>query len=302
MRCLVTGGGGFLGTHLCAELLRLGHEVRVLERFPEPPETQSFEWVFADFTQPSQIDAAVAGCDVVFHLAGTTLPKTSNDDPAYDVHSNVEGTLGLLDAARRHGVRKVVFASSGGTVYGIPQRVPIAEDHPTEPITSYGIAKLAVEKYLHLYRELHGLDYCVLRLANPYGEFQRPDRAQGAVAVFLDRVANGMPIEIWGDGSVVRDYIYVGDVADAMTAAALTEAPSRLYNIGSGQGTSLLELIGAIADVTGSKPVVEFKPGRPFDVPTSVLDTTRARAELGWQPRVSLNDGLRRTLDWLVAR
>ena len=153
----------------------------------------------------------------------------------------------------------------------------------------------------HLYRILHGLEYCVLRLANPYGELQRPDRTQGAVAAFLDRVANGMPIEIWGDGSVVRDYVYVGDVVDAMTAAAFTDAPSRLYNIGSGRGTSLLELIAAIAAVTDSKPAIEFRPGRPFDVPTSVLDIARANAELGWHPRVSLNEGLRRTHHWLLA-
>jgi UDP-glucose 4-epimerase len=138
-------------------------------------------------------------------------------------------------------------------------------------------------------------------LANPYGELQRPDRAQGAVAVFLNRVTNGVPIEIWGDGSVVRDYVYVGDAVDAMVAAAFTEAPARLYNIGSGRGTSLLELIAAIAAVTGSKPAVEFKPGRVFDVPTSVLDISRARAELDWLPRVSLNEGLRRTYDWLLA-
>jgi UDP-glucose 4-epimerase len=301
MKCLVPGGGGFLGTHLCAALRRLGHGVRVFERFPAPAASDAAEWVVGEFTRPEQIDAAVAGCDLVFHLVSTTLPQTSNDDPAFDVHSNVEGSLALLDAARRHRVAKVVFISSGGTVYGIPQRVPIAEDHPTDPICSHGIAKLAIEKYLHLYRVLHGLDYCVLRLANPYGELQRPDRAQGAVAVFLNRVANDMPIEIWGDGSVVRDYVYVGDAVDAMVAAAFTEAPARLYNIGSGRGTSLLELIAAIGAVTGSKPAVEFKPGRVFDVPTSVLDISRARAELDWLPRVSLNEGLRRTYDWLLA-
>lgn len=301
MKCLVLGGGGFLGAHLCAGLRRLGHSVRVFERIPAPAGSAAIEWMVGEFTRAEQIDAAVAGCDVVFHLVSTTLPKTSNDDPAYDVHSNIEGSLALLDAARRHRVAKVVFVSSGGTVYGIPQSVPIEEDHPTNPICSYGISKLAIEKYLHLYRILHGLDYCVLRLANPYGELQRPDRTQGAVAAFLNRVANGMPIEIWGDGSVVRDYVYVGDVVDAMTAAAFTVAPSRLYNIGSGRGTSLLELIAAIAAVTDSNPSIEFRPGRPFDVPTSVLDIARANAELGWHPRVSLIEGLRRTHHWLLA-
>jgi UDP-glucose 4-epimerase len=302
MKCLVTGGGGFLGTHLRAALGRLGHDVRVFERSIAPIQTDAAEWIVGDFSHSGEIETAVAGCDVVFHLAGTTLPKSSNDDPAYDVHSNVEGTLALLEAARLHRVVKVVFVSSGGTVYGIPQRVPITEDHPTDPITSYGITKLAIEKYLHFYREMYGVDYAVLRLANPYGELQRTDRAQGAVAVFLNRVINSMPIEIWGDGSVVRDYVYVGDTVDAMTAVAFSDTPSRVYNVGSGHGTSLLELVAAIETVSGTKPLVEFKPGRPFDVPASVLDITRARAELGWEPRVSLSDGLRRTFDWLAAR
>ena len=301
MRCFVPGGGGFLGTHLCAALARNGHEVRVLEKSP-PRGTVPVEWVVGDFTQAAQIDAAVAGCDIVFHLAGTTLPKSSNADPAYDVHTNVEGTLALLEAARRHRVARVVFPSSGGTVYGTPQRIPISEDHPTDPISSYGITKLTIEKYLKLYRELHGLEYCVLRLANPYGEGQRTDRGQGAVAVFLDRVAGGMPIEIWGDGSVVRDYVCAGDVIDAMTVAAFGDAPSRLYNIGSGQGTSLLELVDAIGAVTGRKPSIDFKPSRPFDVPASVLDISRARRELGWQPRTTLGEGLRRTFEWARAR
>lgn len=290
-----------MGSHLCIALIRLGHGVRVFERMAAPRGNESLEWVVGDLARPEQIDAAVAGCDIVFHLASTTLPHTSNDDPAQDVHSNVEGTIALLDAMCRHRVGKIVFVSSGGTVYGIPQSIPITEQHPTDPVCSYGIAKLAIEKYLHLYRVLHGVDYCVLRLANLYGELQRSDRAQGAVAVFLHHVVHGKTLEIWGDGSVVRDYIHVGDAVDALTAAAFTEVPSHIYNIGSGHGTSLLELIATIATVTGLRPSIEFKPSRPFDVPISVLDISRARAELGWYPRVSMNDGLRRTLDWLRA-
>jgi UDP-glucose 4-epimerase len=300
--CLVSGGGGFLGSHLSAALLRAGHAVRVLDRNPPSAQRLVSDWVVGDFTSPDHLEASVAGCNVVFHLAATTLPKTSNDDPRYDVHTNVEGSVGLLDAARRHGVCKIVFVSSGGTVYGIPRRVPIAEDDATEPISSYGITKLAIEKYLHLFRHLYGLEFSVIRLANPYGELQRADRAQGTVAVFLDRVIRGLPIEIWGDGSVVRDYVYVGDAIEAMIKAAFETTQSNTYNIGSGRGTSLLELVSEIGRVTGTEPMVEFKPARPFDVPKSILDISRARAELGWEPRVSLGEGLRRTHDWLTSR
>lgn len=301
MRYLVTGGGGFLGTHLSAALAAAGHVVRVFERSIAPSDTHGHEWVVGDLSHSGEIEAAVEGCDVVFHLAATTLPKSSNDDPAYDVHTNVEGTLALLEAARLHRVSKIVFISSGGTVYGVPHEVPIREDHPTDPITSYGITKLTIEKYLHLYGEINGLESTVLRLANPYGELQRADRAQGAVAVFLNHIVNGLPIEIWGDGSVIRDFVYVADVIEAMVAVAAGPTPSRVYNVGSGHGISLLDLIAAIEAVTGSRARVEFKPGRPFDVPASVLDISRARDELGWTPRTPLAEGLRRTLDWLRA-
>jgi UDP-glucose 4-epimerase len=302
MKCLVLGGGGFLGAHLCSGLVLRGHPVRVFERFPAPAGFAGAEWVVGDFTQPEQVEAALSGCEVVFHLVCTTLPKSSNEAPILDVRANLIGTLELLEAARRRGVAKVVFVSSGGTVYGVPQRTPIAEDHPTDPLCSYGIIKLATEKYLQLYHALHGLEYRILRPANPYGEGQCPDREQGAASVFLHRIVNGLPIEIWGEGSVVRDYIHVADVVEAMIAAAFAPTHSRIFNIGSGQGTSLLELVAAIESVTGRKAIVNFKPGRPFDVPRSVLDISRAREELGWEPRVTLVEGLRRTSDWLLAR
>src|SRR4029434_4711286 len=182
------------------------------------------------------VTQAVAGCEVVFHMISTTIPKSSNDNPAYDVESNLVGTLRMLEAARKAGVRKVVFASSGGTVYGIPKVVPINESHPTDPICSYGISKLAVEKYLHLYHALHGLDYCILRIGNPYGEGQRPTAAQGAVGVFLYKALHGGVIEIWGDGTVTRDYIYIGDVIQAFLKAMTYSGEHRLFNIGAGEG------------------------------------------------------------------
>ena len=178
------------------------------------------EFCEGDFGNRGDLAAALEGCQTVFHLVATTVPKTSNDDPVHDLETNLVATVRLFDLARRSHTKKIVFASSGGTVYGAPTTVPIAEHHETSPVCSYGIHKLAVEHYLHLYHRLHGLNYSVLRVSNAFGERQRPTASQGAVTVFLDRALRGEAIVIWGDGSVVRDYVYVRDVADAFCRAA----------------------------------------------------------------------------------
>lgn len=305
MRCLILGGGGFIGSFLADRLLTLGYTVRIFER-PRVVPYRAFgrgervEWCVGDFQSAADVEAAVAGCNVVFHLVSTTLPKNSNDDPIYDVETNLVGTLRLLAAAVRCAVKKVVFISSGGTVYGITSRIPISEEHPTDPLVSYGIAKLAIEKYLHLYWRLHGLDYCVLRVANPFGERQRVDTAQGAVAVFLSRALASEPIEIWGDGSVTRDYVYIEDVVDAFIRAMNHDGDARVFNIGSGEGRSLNELLTIMQDLLGRPVERRYLPPRKFDVPVNVLDINRARDVLGWEPGVSLREGLRRTLAWML--
>jgi UDP-glucose 4-epimerase len=303
-RFLILGGAGFIGSHLCDSLLSTGYAVRLFDRLNVPPyraftKQESVEWMQGDFTSAADIDQAVAGCDIVFHLISTTLPKSSNDDPIYDVESNVVGTLRVLEAARRNGVKKLVFVSSGGTVYGAPKIVPILESHPTDPLSSYGIGKLAIEKYLHLYYSLHGLDYAILRLANPFGERQRANSAQGAVAVFMNRAIHNQPVEIWGDGSVVRDYIYIADVVDALMKAAIYRGEERLFNIGSGQGKSLNEILVAIETITHHPIVRTYLAGRAFDVPANILSITHAQKHLAWFPQHSFEEGLSRTFQWL---
>jgi UDP-glucose 4-epimerase len=307
MKCLMLGGAGFIGSHVVEALLARGHAVRVFDRpdrhlAAEIPFRDAVEWSEGDFVNPSDVEPAVAGCDVVFHFVSTTLPKTSNDNPAYDIETNVIRTVSLLNLCLRHAVRKVIFISSGGTVYGVPGCLPIAETHPTDPICAHGIGKLAIEKYLHLYRVLHGLEYCVLRVANPYGERQRIASAQGAVSVFLDRALRGVPIEIWGDGSVVRDYVYVGDVARAFVAALDYEGDERVINIGSGEGRSLNDIVSVIEATVGNPVTVNRLAGRPFDVPANVLDISLARARLRWRPEVPFAEGIARTASWLAGR
>lgn len=304
MNCLILGGAGFIGSHLAEQLLAEGHAVRIFDRpnLARPPELAAdprIDWCEGDFLNEDDVAAAVEEMDAVFHLVSTTLPKSSNDNPVYDVETNAIGTLRLLELARRRGVRHLVFASSGGTVYGLPRALPIRETHPTEPIVSYGITKLTIEKYLHLYHVLHGLNYRVLRLANPFGERQRPTASQGAVAVFLHKALHGETIHIWGDGSVTRDYVYIRDAVQAFTRALAYRGGERIFNIGAGQGISLNRILAEIERLLGRPVARVYDPGRSFDVPVNVLDISRAREHLGWEPATAFRDGLRRTLQWL---
>jgi UDP-glucose 4-epimerase len=301
MKAVILGGRGFLGSHLALELLRHGHHVRIFDR----PHSQSAlpvptrDIVEGDFANREDLVVALDGCEVAFHLVCTTLPASSNDNPLYDVETNLVSTIGCLEVARASGLRKVVFASSGGTIYGIPRDLPVPEDHPTEPLCSYAISKLAIEKFLHLYAHLHGLDYTVLRIANPYGEGQSPLHKQGAVAVFTYKALKGEPIQVWGDGEVVRDYLYVGDVAEALLKAAAYAGAQRIFNIGAGRGYSLNQLLARLEALLGRAIERAYLPARPFDTPINVLDISRARAELEWTPQTSLDSGLARTAEWL---
>jgi UDP-glucose 4-epimerase len=303
MKCLILGGGGFIGTHLCEALLAQGHIVRILDRpnlarFTPPLHSENVEWFDGDFVNRKDVDNAVSGCDIIYHLVSTTLPRSSNENPAYDVETNVIGTLHLLEAVRKHKVKKIIFASSGGTVYGIPKEIPIKESHPTEPICSYGISKLTIEKYLSLFHLLHGIEYCILRLSNPYGERQRVSAAQGAIAVFLDKAIRNEVIEIWGDGSVTRDYFHVSDAVSAMVKALSYEGDNRVFNIGSGAGHSLNEILDAIDTLIGTPVKRVYLPSRAFDVPVNVLDISKAKELLNWKPQMPFDEGISRTARW----
>jgi UDP-glucose 4-epimerase len=292
-----------MGTHLVDRLMADGERVRVYDRSPSRfrPAPKDAEYVEGELGNHGLIREAVEGAEVVYHLVSTTLPKTSNDDPIYDVRSNLVDTIQLLECCVEAGVRKVVFSSSGGTVYGPPRSLPITEEHPTEPISSYGVVKLAIEKYLGLFRHLHGLDYAALRISNPYGPYQNPEGQQGAISVFLHRIRGGRPITIWGDGSVVRDYLYVSDLVEALVLAARVETRAKVLNVGSGRGHSLNELLRTMTETLGEEPEVQYLPARALDVPENVLDVGRARAELGWSPNVGLAEGIARVWEGIVA-
>ncbi|MDC7825599.1 NAD-dependent epimerase/dehydratase family protein [Pseudomonas sp. BLCC-B13] len=304
MNVTVFGGGGFIGSTIVDRLLRDGHAVRVFERPRVAPYRifaahEQVEWITGDLLSRHDVGCALEGADAVFHLVSTTLPKSSNEDPIYDVQSNLVASLQMLDAMIEQKVPKIVFISSGGTVYGRPRYTPIDEQHPTEPEVSYGITKLAIEKYLQMYGRLHNIKPVILRVTNPYGERQRIETAQGAVGVFLHRALNGQPIEIWGDGTVQRDFLHVSDVADAFAQALTYTGSETVFNISSGKGLSLNELINMIEKVNNCPIERIYKPARPFDIPINFLCNKLAKKELGWTPMVKIEDGLTRTSSWM---
>lgn len=304
MKVLVVGGKGFIGSHVVDRLLERGHDVAVFDTPRKKPafiscESTKLTMIEGDFTKGEDLGEAIKAMDAVIHLAWTTTPATAERDPGYDIVSNVLGTVRMLQMAVQHGVGKIVFSSSGGTVYGESDVPLIAENHQTSPLCTYGASKLAVEKYLEVFQQKFGLDYAVLRPANPYGERQDVNSGVGAITKFLSCAVNGHPITIWGDGSVARDFFYVGDLADAFVAALEKPTPSRIYNIASGANKTLNEIIEIIKSITGKSPDIRYDKKRSFDVKSVCLDISRARRELGWYPKVSLSDGIRRTYEWI---
>lgn len=302
---LVLGGHGFIGSNVVRGLLRAGHAARVLDvrRDPALPlGSEAVEFVEGDFTNRALTEQALEGVKAVVHLASVTLPQSGTDDPLYDVSENLLGAIRLMEASVVRGVRRFVFSSSGGTVYGRLRQIPVPEEHPQTPLNSYGIVKLAIEKYLLLFAHLGRLDPVVLRISNPFGPGQFTRGAQGAVAVALGSLARGEPFHLWGDGTVVRDFLFVDDLSRAFLAALdVPPGGPHVFNVGSGVGTSLSDLLAACGRVAGRPVRVERHPGRPIDVPVSVLDCSRAADVLGWRATTSLETGLEATWKWIAS-
>lgn len=296
MNVLVIGGNGFLGSSLVEGLRAAGHAVRILDR-SEP--RADLDWKGVDYRiggldDVDALTSVLSGIDAVFHLASSTVPGTSNRDPVFDVESNLVGTLRLVEAMGRAGTRRIVFFSSGGTVYGNPDSSPVREDHPLRPISSYGVVKVAIENYLQMFWRLGQLDPLILRPSNPYGPRQSTSGVQGAIGAFLGRALKGEGVSIWGDGEVVRDYLYIDDLVDLAVSAVATHECG-VFNVGSGIGHSLNELCGLIRQATGAPLPVEYLPKRDFDVSRIVLDVDAATHRFAWSPRITLREGLSRT-------
>lgn len=300
MKALIIGGCGFIGSHVLDKLHSEGVSVRVLDRRAEMfrPPLPNVEYVMGDLSDTAQIYEALSGVDAVIHLASTTVPSTSNLDPVGDINGNLIATVRLLEVMRSAGVRKMVYLSSGGTVYGVPQTDPMREDHPLNPISSYGIVKGAIENYLFMENKLHGLQYVALRASNPYGPRQGHTGIQGLIGTHLWRLARKEQIEVWGDGSIVRDFIHVQDMADLCYRALVSDVTG-VFNAGSGEGASVAEVVKKICDVVGGDVKPIYKDKRNFDVPRVVLDVTRAKEAFGWQKTINLEQGIKDTWAWV---
>jgi UDP-glucose 4-epimerase len=293
MRAIVTGGAGFIGSHIAEALLARGDEVHVLDNLASGRRENvpsGAELHVADIRDPGSVFDAVRP-ELVFHLAAQASVSVSVADPSFDAEVNVLGTVAVLEAARAHGAQ-VVFSSTGGAIYGECE-TPATEEWERRPLSPYGTSKLAGEEYLASWNRLHGTRHVALRYGNVYGPRQDPHGEAGVVAIFLRAVADDRRPRIFGDGSQERDYVYVGDVARATLAA--TGLDGGVLNVATGQPTSVLGLVDAMRRATGRKIDPEHGPERLGDLQRSVLDASRAERELGWRPEVGLEDGLRET-------
>ena len=301
--CLVLGAGVFIGKALCEGLCENGARVRALVRRSPPtlPSHLPITWIKGDFTDRSTLSNMVRSQKLVFHLASDSIPETSNRNPTGDLFRNVGSTLNLLDLCCAEGVDKVIFASSGGTVYGVAQAESVInENAPTNPISAYGVTKLTIEKYLALYKRLHNLDYHVLRISNAYGPGQSPHKRQGLVATILHRALTRQTLEIWGDGEIVRDYLHIRDVARAFLYATQYKGDFRVMNVGSGVGLSVNRVIKDIEVALGDTAISRrYVPGRVEDVPRNVLDIALIGSETSWRPEISWTEGLLETASWM---
>lgn len=306
MRAVVTGGAGFIGSHLVDRLVGDGHEVVVIDSLVRGSTTNvsgalatgRCELIECDITDPRAGELMTSRCpDVVYHLAAQIDVRSSVSDPMHDARVNVEGTVAVLDAARRAGVGQFVLPSSVA-IYGETPTLPVTESAPTEPLSPYAASKLAGEIYLNQVGRLHGMPGTVLCFGNVYGPRQDANGEAGVVAIFADALLHGRPTCVFGDGGNIRDYIYVADVVDALVLAGAQAGDGTRFNIGTGAGTSDLTLHSAVADAVGVAQIPQYLPARPGDLRAMTLDPTAARKRLGWTPRTGLHEGLALTVAW----
>lgn len=305
MKILVTGGAGFIGSHVVDAYVEQGHEVHVVDNLctglRENVNPRAV-FHFMDIRDPAITDfVADEGFEVLNHHAAQMDVRRSVDDPVYDAEVNAIGTLRLMEGARKGKVKKVIFASTGGAIYGEQDYFPADELHPLRPVSPYGVTKLVGEKYLHYYQFVHGIPYVVLRYANVYGPRQNPHGEAGVVAIFTERLLRGEQPIINGDGLQTRDFVFVGDVVRA-NLLALDYPRNDVFNIGTGIETDVNTIFRKLRELCGSDVPERHGPAKPGEQRRSVLDYTHARKELGWEPQVSLDEGLRQTVQFFRSR
>lgn len=295
----VIGGNGFIGRHIVDQLID-NYGVRVFDRPGSCADNKS-EFFSGDLAGgPSELSLCLDGCSTMIYLVHLAGRSPHQDPDMLALVKNLELFLNALEAAAQAGIKKVVYFSSGGSIYGIPRQIPISEDHPLEPISAYGLSKLTMEKYLSIFCSRHGMRPIIVRPSNPYGPGQDFRRLQGVISVFTHQILHGQPLEIWGEGKSKKDYFAVEDLGRAVAQLIAHPEAQGPYNIGCGKGFSLLEIIEAIEKATGKKAIIEFKQRRENDVPEFVLDCSRLQHLTGWQPHISFEKGIQKMVDWMT--
>ncbi len=297
-KVLVVGGNGFIGSHLVDSLVRRGHEVSVFDLFDNAVrrwESPGVQLISGDFLNAGDVGEAVRGQDIVVHMLSTTDPATAERDPTLDVRTNLLSSISLFEQCVDAGVDRVFFPSTGGAIYGPQDQISFTEESPTRPISPYAIGKLAIENYLDYFYHRFGLHSTVVRISNPYGTRQNPRKRQGVIPIFLRQIMRGHPITVMGDGSMVRDYVYVEDVAEIMSRMITEGTPHPLYNLGSGRPTSVNQIVEVVSAVTGIEPIIVHAPTPPTYVPHVTLDVSRLREDFPGISITQLEAGVAKT-------
>lgn len=300
MHCCVIGGSGFIGQHVVKILMKQGRTLTVIGRNRLPTRTlpAKVRYIAGNYNDKYFLRGALEGADEIIDFAYASVPKTSFEDPVNDILNNIPPSVTLFEVASSLPIKKMVIISSGGTIYGKALNLPISEEHPTNPISPYGITKLAVEKYASMYHEIKGLPVVCVRPANAFGEGQKPFIDQGFIATAIASVLKKREINIFGEQGTIRDFIYITDVAKGITAALNQGKPGESYNIGTGIGTSNRDILNMIETIAKSENIplrIKILPPRQYDVPVNILDSSKLQKETGWFPSVTLSEGLKLT-------
>ena len=301
MNILITGGLGYIGSNIAKKLIDENYHVTIVSKNNHPPETlkyynNKYTLLLKDYSTDEVLKKIIPQQDVLIHAAGTTVPENSTQNPIYDVESNIIPFLKLLESSTNSHIKQFIFLSSGGVVYGNTDEEKINENHPTNPLSSYGITKLTCEKYIQLFNKLHQLNYTIFRISNVYGPNQSFKNNQGVISSWINKIKHNDDIEIWGNKNIVRDYIYIDDVTQAIFLA-IKKNITGLYNIGTEKGTSLSQLANLIINLSGSNNKILYKEfTRPFDVIYNVLDCEKYFKTCQWRAETDLTDGLKKCL------
>lgn len=302
MRILVTGGAGFIASHVADAYVQAGHKVTVVDNLSTGDQANlnpDVRFIEGDIRDAILADIFREGkFDVVNHHAAQINVRKSLEDPVFDAQVNIIGSLNVIRLACQHNVRRVIFSSSGGAIYGEPEFFPIRETCPPQPLSPYGVAKLTTEYHLSIFQKLYGLEYVILRYSNVYGPRQISKSEAGVISIFINQILRGDVCWVNGDGEQMRDYVYVSDVVEANLKALA--GPVEIFNIGTGRGTSVNDLIRILSDITGCEVIHQHRAAIPGEVLKNTLDAARARDRLSWQPRVSIRDGMRQTYEYFA--